>query len=128
MNGLLREALRFATVGAGATLVHLVVAWLANRGVGFEPFTANACGFLAAFALSYLGHFYWTFGRQAGHSRHLPRFVVVALVGYALTNVVVWAIAIRAGLPFEAALAVILVVVPASTWLLARIWAFRREG
>lgn len=125
MTPLVREVLRFASVGAGATLVHLVVAWLANRVAGQEPFVANGCGFLAAFTLSYLGHFYWTFGRQAGHARHLPRFVVVAGLGYALTNLIVWAVTVRGGYPFEAALAVILVAVPASTWLLARIWAFR---
>lgn len=128
MNPVVREILRFGSVGAGATLVHLAGAWLANRGLGFQPFLANACGFAVAFTLSYLGHFYWTFGRQAGHARHLPRFIVVAGVGYALTNLVVWLVTMRGGYPFEAALAVILVVVPTSTWLLARIWAFRASA
>lgn len=128
MTPLVREALRFASVGVGATLVHLAVAWLANRGVGFQPFLANACGFAAAFSLSYLGHFYWTFGRQAGHARHLPRFVIVAGAGYALTNLIVWAVTVHGGYPFEAALAVILVAVPSATWLLARIWAFRADA
>ena len=127
MNPLLREGLRFASVGIGATLVHLAIAWLANRGAGLSPFAANACGFVAAFTLSYLGHFYWTFAREAGHSRHLPRFVVVAGIGYLLTNLIVWAVTIRGGYAFEAALVVILLAVPPSTWLLSRIWAFRAQ-
>ena len=127
MNPLVREVLRFGTVGAGATLVHLIVAWIANRAGGMPPYAANACGFFAAFTLSYLGHFYWTFGRQAGHTRHLPRFVIVAGIGYALTNLIIWVVVDRAGYPFEAALGTILVAVPASTWALSRIWAFRAE-
>ena len=76
-GGVIREMLRFGTVGAGATLVHLIVAWVANRVGGIPPFAANACGFAAAFSASYLGHFYWTFGRQGGHGRYLPRFVII---------------------------------------------------
>lgn len=125
MKDLLREALRFASVGAGATLVHLGVAWIANRLLHVPPYGANACGFVAAFSLSYLGHFYWTFARQSGHAHHLPRFVIVALCGYALTNVIVWAVTDRGGYAFEVSLAVILVAVPASTWVLSRLWAFR---
>ena len=125
MKGLLREVVRFGTVGAGATLVHLIVAWIANRLGGIPPFTANGCGFVAAFSLSYLGHFYWTFSRQSGHARHLPRFIVVALFGYALTNLIVWLVTSNGGYPFEASLGAILVAVPASTWVLSRIWAFR---
>jgi putative flippase GtrA len=126
MSGdLIREVMRFGTVGAGATLVHLIVAWIANRAGGAPPFAANACGFVAAFTLSYLGHFYWTFGRQAGHARHLPRFVIVASFGYALTNLIIWIVTATAGYPFEASLGVILVAVPSATWLLSRIWAFR---
>ena len=124
-GGRIQEFMRFGAVGAGATLVHLIVAWLANRLGGLPPYFANACGFAVAFSFSYLGHFYWTFGRQAGHARHLPRFLIVAGFGYALSNVIIWAVVDRAGWPFEAALGVMLVAVPTTTWLLSRIWAFR---
>ena len=126
-GGLIREMMRFGTVGAGATLVHLIVAWIANRVGGIPPFAANACGFAAAFSASYLGHFYWTFGRQGGHARYLPRFVIVAGFGYAVSNLIIWGVTKSAGYPFEASLGVILVAVPASTWLMSRIWAFRTE-
>lgn len=125
MSTLLREIGRFATVGFGATLVHLGVAWLAAKVGGLDPIVANACGFVAAFALSYLGHFYWTFGGPAGHRRHLPRFMIVSGIGYVLTNIIVWLVTVRGGYPFEVALLAILAIVPASTWTLSRIWAFR---
>lgn len=122
---ILGQLVRFGLVGLGGTLIHLAVAWMANRWGGIAPYTANFAGFAAAFTWSYLGHFYWTFGRRSAHGRHLSRFLVVALAGYGLTNLVIWIVVTRLGHPFEAALGVILIVVPTSTWLLSRIWAFR---
>ncbi len=127
-GGILRQIIRFGTVGIGATLVHLAVAWLANHSAGLAPYGANAAGFAAAFTLSYLGHFFWTFARRAGHRRHLPRFLVVSAMGYGLTNAVVWLVIGRMGGTFDAALAVILVTVPPTTWVLSRLWAFRMAG
>ncbi len=127
-GGNLRQIARFGTVGVGATLVHLAVAWLANHVADLAPYTANAVGFAAAFTLSYLGHFFWTFGRRQGHRRHLPRFLVVSAAGYGLTNLIVWLVVGQLGHPFDAALVVILFTVPPATWALSRIWAFRVPG
>ena len=125
MQGLIAQLGRFGTVGVIATLVHLGVAWILSRGFNFAPFVANAFGFLAAFGCSYLGHFYWTFGHRSGHPTRLPRFLVVSGFGFALTNLIVWLVVSIAGHPFEFALLAILFAVPASTWALSRLWAFR---
>lgn len=124
-RALLGQIFRFGLVGLAGTGVHLAVAWAANRLGGVPPYGANLAGFIAAFAWSYLGHFYWTFARRSGHRRHLSRFVIVALSGYALTNLVIWVVVTRMGHTFEWALAVILVAVPAFTWAVSRVWAFR---
>lgn len=126
-GGVFAQLARFATVGGVATLVHLAVAWLAHRA-GFSPLQANGAGFAVAFAVSYLGHFHWTFGRPGHHARHLPRFVVLSAMGYALTNLIVWAVTLTAGARFEASLAVILLVVPVFTWAAGRFWAFRPDA
>lgn len=125
MTGVAAQIGRFGVVGIIATLVHLAVAWMAARLFGAPPFLANAAGFAAAFACSYLGHFYWTFGQRAGHVARLPRFLIVSGTGFAMTNLVVWLVVKVAEQPFEVALAGILFVVPLTTWLLSRHWAFR---
>ena len=125
MRELLAQLGRFGTVGVAATLIHLGVAWIAARGFGVAPFAANALGFLAAFACSYLGHFYWTFGQRSGHPVRLPRFIVVSGFGFALTNLIVWIVVSLGERAFELALLVILFAVPVSTWALSRFWAFR---
>lgn len=119
------QIVRFGIVGVGATLVHLVVAWLAEGMVGLAPLVANAVGFLVAFGVSYLGHFYWTFGQRDGHRGKLPRFLIVAGTGYALSNLVIVVVMDVFGGSFEAALLGILVAVPTTTFALSRLWAFR---
>ena len=121
---LLRQGARFGVVGLIATLVHLAVAWVANQWFGFGEYMANGTGFAIAFVFSYLGHFYWTFQKQSDHQRSLARFLVVAGCGYALSNLVVWIVVQRLGQPFEVALLGILLVVPVSTWVISRLWAF----
>lgn len=125
MNDLLAQAARFGIVGLAATLVHLAVAWLAHHLAGLVPLAANTLGFLSAFAFSYLGHFYWTFGQRTGHPVRLPRFLVVSATGFALTNLITWVTTSFAGASFDLALVIILVAVPLTTWTLSRLWAFR---
>ena len=125
MNGLWKQGLRFGLVGLTATIIHLSVAWVANSWFGASAYLANGIGFLTAFACSYLGHFYWTFARQSRHQRSLIRFLVVAGLGYAITNVIVWLVTDVAAQPFEFALLGILFIVPPTTGLISRVWAFR---
>lgn len=127
LRGVLAQLTRFGTVGGAATLIHLCVAWVAARGLEAPPFLANAIGFGTAFAFSYLGHFYWTFGQREGHPVRLPKFLVVSGIGFALTNLITW-ITVNAALPYEVALFAILVTVPAVTWALSRFWAFRSRS
>jgi putative flippase GtrA len=126
VKSLLAQLGRFATVGVAATLIHVGLAWLMARGFGTPPLIANAIGFAAAFACSYLGHFYWTFGQREGHPVRLPKFLIVSGTGFAVTNLITW-ITVTAALPVEVALFAILATVPAITWALSRFWAFRTE-
>jgi putative flippase GtrA len=116
---------RFGTVGLVATALHLGVAWAMASLRGMPALAANAGGYVAAFGFSYLGHFYWTFGQRRGHPVHLPRFLAVSGLGFALTNAIVVAVVGIGRLPFEVALLAILVAVPTTTWALSRWWAFR---
>ncbi|MEM7058257.1 MAG: GtrA family protein [Pseudomonadota bacterium] len=124
MKELLRQGARFGAVGIFATILHLAAAWAANRWFGLGEYAANGVGFAVSFSFSYLGHFYWTFAQQSEHQRSLARFLVVAGIGYAITNLIVWVVTDALDQPFELALLGILLVVPPTTWMISRIWAF----
>ena len=126
-TALLRQITRFGLVGIAATVTHLAVAWAANQ-FGAAPYTANAIGFAAAFGLSYAGHFFWTFERRTGHRHHLPKFLVISVGCYLVSNLMVWLITDLSALRFEIALAAILLTVPPTSLVLNRVWAFRAAG
>ena len=124
MKELLRQGARFGAVGLFATVLHLAAAWVASRWFGLGDYTANFVGFAVSFSFSYFGHFYWTFAQQSDHQRSLIRFMVVAGLGYATTNLIVWLVTDIWERPFEMALIGILLVVPPTTWMISRLWAF----
>ena len=118
------QGLRFATVGMWATAVYTLVA-AAAHAFGAPPSLANLLGYAVATGVSFLGHFYWTFGKSTGHRRALLRFLAVSGCGFLLSAAITHAITGVLGAPFWAALMVIVTVVPAISWALGRCWAFR---
>jgi len=119
------QGLRFASVGGVATLVHVLVAWLAVRAAGAPPLWGNAAGFVCAFGASYAGHFQWTFATRVGHGVSLPRFLTVALGGWGVSSALIWALAGAGRWGMEIALLAVFLVVPPATWALSAAWAFR---
>lgn len=92
-------ALRFATVGAGNTLLTWVMFYALASGAGMAPAAANAVGWTCGIGLSFIGNRHWAFG--AAGSRLLPqlrRFLLVALLSIALSSAIVAALAAPLGL------------------------------
>jgi putative flippase GtrA len=120
----LRDILAFGAVGAGAFLVHFAVV-AALVPAGLAPLVANVLGFLAAFAVSFVGHGRWSFPADGRPVRPaLARFAVVAVAGFAL-NETAYAVLLRATeLDYRVALFLVLAGVAGVTWLAGRYWAF----
>lgn len=123
MATLARQIPRFAVVGVAATLAHVGVATLLHQLAGASPLAANAGGFAASVLLSYLGNLRWTFERSPHHGYYGPRFLVAALLGFAVGQGIILVTG-RLGWPFGAGLALVALMVPASSFLLARYWTF----
>lgn len=119
--------LRFGAIGILATVIHMAGAWASYHGFGLMPYAANLVGFAAAFLASYVGHFFWTFRMSGGHQQALPRFLVVSVGCYLMSNVLVWLIVARLMLSFDVALVAILLMLPVTSFTLNRLWAFRAE-
>ena len=122
-----REVVAFGAVGATAFLVHFAVV-AATVPLGLAPLVANVLGFLAAFAVSFVGHGRWSFpaeGRPVAPA--LKRFAVVAVGGFVL-NESAYAVLLRETmLDYRLALFIVLSAVAGLTWLAGRYWAFARR-
>jgi len=120
-----RRAARFAVVGGAATATHLTVGLLLAEGLGMAPFWANFLAFSAAVFVSYFGNLIWTFDLAEAGLERLPRFMVVALSGLAANQAIVFFAVNVAGWSYRLALAIVLLIVPALTYLANRQWVFR---
>jgi putative flippase GtrA len=115
----------FLVVGGAAALTHMLVFVLARDHLW--PEVANAVGFVVAFGVSFVGHRWLSF-HDAGTTvkQSLGRFAITALAGFA-TNEVVFVAVLRAlAWPSLLALVLALLVAAGQTFVLSRLWAFRR--
>ena len=118
------QGLRFGVVGGLATGVY-GLATSGSHALGLAHYAANLAGFALSMAVSFLGHFYWTFGKRSEHGRHFLRFLVMSAFGFALSNAILYLVLTIARGSFAAAIAANVVTVPVLTWMAARYWTFK---
>lgn len=118
---------RFALVGLGATMVHVLVYAATIELLALPPLLANALGFAAGVNLSFVGHRRWTFRSEAPAAgrRSLFRFWAVALFGLTLNTGFVQLVTGTLMLNYVWSIPLIAGVTPLLTFTLSRSWAFR---
>lgn len=119
----LKKLFRFAFVGAAATLVHLGVAQSLLLLTGLNAYIANIAGFLCAFLLSYVGHYFFTFRHTGAHSAAIAKFLMLAIGGFALNNVILTT-GILLGVPAYISLFFATAVPPLAVFLVSRFVIF----
>jgi len=125
---LVREGGVFVLVGAAATGCHYLAALAAHRFLGLGPMAATFAGYVCSVGVSYLGNSVFTFRRPALHGPQFARFAVISLAGLAINQAIVFVGSHLLGWPFWLALVPVVIVVPASTFTLAKFWAFREAA
>ena len=128
-GALLTKAKRFGIFGGLATLLHILLFALLVDVAGWnEPTAATGLAFLAATTFSYLANYRWTFGRPGRHRRYLPRFFAVTTSLFLLNLLIMHAAVAWFGWHHWVGLAIVIAVVPASSFLLNTFWAFGGDG
>ncbi len=125
MKALHRQLATFATVGVVATIVHVIVGVSLNRLAGMSPLMANLIAFAAATCVTLFSNSRFTFKGHHKGASDLAKGLITVLIGLALNQVIVLIITRYIGLPYEAALFAVIIIVPIATFLLFKFWAFR---
>jgi putative flippase GtrA len=120
----MRSIVAFVFVGGLTTGVHVAVGLICNQWFGLSPFNANLVAFAFGFFVSYFGHRSVTFRSRGRVSRSMPRFFAIAATNLFLNQAIVYSVVNILHRPYWLALAVMVLVVPAFTYVLSRIWAF----
>ncbi|MEM1346237.1 MAG: GtrA family protein [Pseudomonadota bacterium] len=116
--------LRFAAVGLAATAVHLSVALVLAGLFGVPAQAANLAAFVAAFWVSYIGHYHFSFQSSARHTRAFWRFLGVALAGFAAGALALEATAHLTDWGDLARLTISAMLVPAVSYIVNRLFVF----
>jgi putative flippase GtrA len=119
---------RFSAVGGLATLVHIGVAMVAVAATEANPTVGAMMGFVAAFLVSYVGHFRFTFAATGGYRDYLPKFAVSALASFLLSTGAVWVATAILGIDHKVALIALAIIVPVCNYLVNRFWVFLQPG
>jgi putative flippase GtrA len=119
---------RFSIVGVVATVLHIGVAMIAVAAAGANPTVAAMIGFTAAFAVSYFGHFRFTFAASGRHRDFLLKFAVSSLASLVLSTGMVWVATAILGIDYKPALFALAVIVPVCNYLVNRFWVFLQPG
>lgn len=123
------QGLKFGTVGALATGVHLSLFALCIELAGMRPFWANFPAFGVALIVGFAGHLRWTFRNPArGTTSRWPvafvKFASTALIGLALNSLIVLGTVDTLGLSYVYAMILMATVTPAAVFILSKFWAF----
>lgn len=121
-----RQLFWFGATGAAAAATQLLAVMVLVESGGLAPLLANGFGFLVAFGVSYLGHRHLTFSaHDVMTARSLPRFFLVAVLGFLLNELLFALLLTQTALPYWFALALVLLAVAVITFVMSRGWAFR---
>lgn len=80
------EIMRFLVTGVLATLTHAAVGYALTSSTGMAGPIANVCGFLLAWWISFIGHFYFSFRGHGQGWAAARRFVVYSAMIFAMAH------------------------------------------
>jgi putative flippase GtrA len=124
MNGLLRQLMKFVSVGGGATALHVLTALALNSLVQIAPLRANFAAFLVASFVSYMGNWYWTFDGTSRHVFSIPRFAALSLSCFGMNQAIVYGVVELLGQPLWLAMVPVVIVIPAFGFWLSKTQVF----
>lgn len=117
--------LKYGVVGVLGTLVHIgVLAFVVEIFQG-NAMLGSIIGFLCALLISYLLNYYWTFESTHDHLSSFARYLIVSLVGLGLNTLLMYITVIVLGWWYIYGQLTVILVVPATNYVLNRLWTFR---
>lgn len=114
----------FAIVGIVATLLYFLLAMLAVRVLGLAVPSGSILAYMLASIWSYLAHGRLTFKTALPHRVAIPRFLQLAILGYALSAFMPWLLTTRLDVPDWMAIALTSVAVPAINMVVMSTYVF----
>ncbi len=117
---------RFLIIGLGATLIYAVLAALLSTGETalMRPAAGSVLSYAIAAVFSYAGHKYFTFVSHGAHRFEAPRFVLLSLVGLAISLLLPVVLSGLLGLSALVPILATCILIPIVNYVVLRYWVF----
>jgi putative flippase GtrA len=116
---------RFGLVGIIATAVYSLATLLAIEALGFSPIAGSLIGVMASSWVSYFGHALYSFKVTIDHATFLWRFLAISGASLAMSTGVMWLFTDFLNVSHRLAIAILVVLIPATNYICNRFWVFR---
>lgn len=101
MSELLIKFFKFGIVGVSGVVVDFGVTWILKEQLRLNKYIANSAGFACAVLSNYVLNRVWTFHNTDPHvGIQFAKFTVVALIGLAMNNGIIFLLTERRGIKF----------------------------
>ena len=127
LHHLSRQFAAFSGVGAVAAVVHYGFLIVLVELAGWTPVAATLAGYVAGGAVSYALNRRLTYASDRPHAEATWRFAAVALVGFALTGLLMQIFTVRLGADYIPAQLVTTGIVLFWSFIAHRLWTFARR-
>ena len=124
MQKLLQQFAKYATVGAGATAIHVAAALIFNSLFALSALRANFCAFLVASTFTFFGNYFWTFSTSGKLVKIIPRFIFLTLSCFAVNQSIVYCITALLQKPLWVAMIPVILVIPAMGFWMSKTKVF----
>jgi len=115
---------RFGFIGVLATLICPAVTTFAIEMLDVRPWLGAVLGQAASFSTSYFGHDSYSFKVDSDRKRFLLRFLLFSVFAFVLSVGTTWILTTAVGLSYGVAVAVVCILIPATSCLCNRYWVF----
>jgi putative flippase GtrA len=119
---------RFSLVGGVATAVYILAAMAAVELAGTGPIAGATIGFCASFAVSYVGHFHFTFAMPGRYRDYVLKFAVSSVAAFLFSTLAMWIASRLLKIDYRIALVAIAIIIPVCSYLVNRFWVFLHPG
>jgi len=120
------RAVRFGMVGGLSTLTYITMVIALSKLTSLDPIAINTLAYVTGFTISATGHSLFSFRLKSGYQQAVAKFFIVSMSGMLFSNAVIFIALKYFDVPIAQALGV--AVVPAYSFTLSRLWAFRPKG
>jgi putative flippase GtrA len=118
------RSVRISLVGAIATAIYMLTAMTAVERLHVSPMIGATLGFCASFAVSYIGHFHFTFAVPGRYRDHVVKFAVSSIASFLISTAAMWLATKLLRIDYRIALIAIAFIIPICSYLVNRFWVF----